>query len=135
MFDAIPASVMDTLDNNDLLTYSCGVKLSKHGPILHIGAMFPHQKNKWEPLDAEENRDLRIDVKKELRALGFRVKVRSFVCPFTGKRDVNDFRIRILLRVDRDIKQEVVEKLKECRRARRRAKKQAILRSRLSTQL
>lgn len=135
MFEIIPASVVDTLENNDLLIYSYGVRLSKHGPVLHIGAMFPHRRNKWEPLDAKENRDLRIDVKKELRKLGYKSKVRSFVHPHTGEKDVNDFRVKVLLRVGRDIKRKLVEKLKELRRQARRAKKRAARHARLGDQL
>lgn len=133
--EIIPASVMDTIENNDLLIYSYGLRLSKHGPVLHIGAQFPHQKNKWDPLDAEENRDLRMDVKKELRKLGYKSKVRSFVHPKTREKDVNDFRIRVLLRVGRDIDRELVEKLKEVRRQARRAKKRAARHARLGSRL
>lgn len=134
MFERIPAKVLDVLENNDLLVYSCMLKLSKSGPVLHVGAMFPYRKNRWEPLDDEENRELRIDVKKELARLGWKSKVRSFVDPQTGEKDINDFRIRILLR-KRDVEPEVLAALKKVRSDLRRAKKQARLRARLAGQL
>ena len=134
MFDAIPVSVANILENNDLSAYSVGVRVSKHGPVLQIGAMFPYERYKWEPLDAEENKELRKDVKAQLLAAGYKSKVRSFVHPDIGV-DVNDFRIRVLLRVGIDIDSEIVDKLKEIRRRLRRAKKRLAKRRRLSTQL
>lgn len=135
MFDTIPVDVEETLENNDLLVYSTRITLSKHGPVLHIGAMFPYVKNRWEPLDEEENRELRMDVKKELRKLGYRAKVRSFAHPRSGERDVNDFRIKVLLQEGEDIDQEIVDRLRKIKRQLRRAKKRAAQRARLSGQL
>lgn len=133
MFEQIPSNIVDVLDNNDLLIYSYVIRLSKHGPVLHIGAMFPYQKNRWEPLDAEENRDLRIDVKKELKRQGYQSKVRSFV--HGTFKDINDFRLKILLKKGRDIEKEEVQRLKLIRRRTRKAKKEAEKRRRLGSQL
>jgi hypothetical protein len=138
----IPADVVELMENNDLLIYSYCIRLTKSGPVLHIGAMFPYQKNKWEPLDVEENKELRADVKKGLRKLGYKAKMRSFVFPYnrvkdkrSGKRDINDFRLKVLLRVGKDIEAERVKKLEKVRRLVRREEKRAARRARLASQL
>ena len=133
MFERIPSKVLDVLEN-DLLAYSVKVEVLKRGPVLHVGAMFPFKKNRWEPLDAEENRELRIDVKKELARLGYKSKVRSFVYPDTGEKDVNDFRLKILLKKG-DLDPEVIVTLRKVKANLRRAKKQAAQRARLADQL
>lgn len=132
MFETIPAVVMTVLENNDLLVYASSVRPSKHGAVLHVGAMFPHAKNKWDPLDAEENADLRADVTKQLRKLGYKAKVRSFVFPDTGDKDVNDFLIKVLLHVGEDVTKKFVAKLKRIGAKARKARKLVAKRERLA---
>lgn len=123
------------MENNDLHEYSQQVVPSKQGPVLHVGAHFPYSKHRWEPLSEQENKELRIDVKKELRKLGYKAKIRSFKNPYSGEKDINDFRIQVLLEVGKDIDELAYEKIKLGRRKLRRAKKQHAQRERLSDQL
>ena len=138
MFEEIPETIQEILTNNDLLVYSMQIVPSKQGPVLRLGAHFPHAKFSWEPLDQEENVSLRKDVKKELRKQGYQAKVKSFVNPYTREKDINDFRLRILLQ-EGDVDEVHYEKIKlahlRARREKRRASERQYQHERLSGQL
>jgi len=135
MFEKIPAVVVETLENNDLLIYSCRIKMSKRGPVLHTGAMFPYMKNKWPKMSKEESEELIADVKKELRKLGYRVAMKMFTHPDTDKTYFNDFRVKVILEEGRDLTPEYISTMVRATKRARRAQKRAAQYAKLSTRL
>jgi hypothetical protein len=103
-----------------LQLYSARITPAKGGPLLHLGANYPHSREGVEPLTEEESDALRLRIKQDLLKSGYKSKVLPFV--YNDDADYNDFRLRVLLR-EKDVDMEKYRAIRKLWKARRDARR------------
>lgn len=111
----VPATIEWVFEKAGLQLYSAGITPARGGPLLHLGANYPHTREDLEPLDEADSSEMQRWVVAKLAKSGYKAKMAPF--SYEGDVDYNDFRVKVLLK-EEDVDQEKYSALKRIRKER-----------------